>query len=104
MRDGTGGRLAHSLRVSPEDVPELVSVLEKAGRTPTGYAIEGVLITLSDLGEPDWAKDLDFDREATLCVVRCARRGPLRVLVRRLERRLPKRAVMRRIVDGLPRE
>jgi hypothetical protein len=104
IREEAAGRTTYSLGLSPEDVPELVAALEKAGRPASGYAIEAFLISLSEVGDPVWAGDLEFDSEGSRCIVRCARRGPLRRLTARLERQLPKRLLMRRIADGLPRE
>jgi hypothetical protein len=103
-REGTAGRVTYSLGVSPEDVPELVAALKKAGRAADGYAIEAFLVSLSEIGDPAWAGDLEFDSEGSRSVVRCGRRDPLRRLAERLERRLAKRGATRRIVEGLPRE
>lgn len=104
VREETLGRVTYSLGVSPEDVPELVAAFKKAGRVADGYAIEGVLVSLSEIGDPAWAGDLEFDSEAARSVVRCGRRGPLRRLAERLERRLASRGGTRRIIEGLPRE
>jgi hypothetical protein len=104
IREETAGRVTYSLGVSPEDVPELVMALKKAGRAADGYSIEAFLVSLSEIGDPAWAGDLEFDSEASRSVVRSGRRGPLRRLAERLGRRLGKRGATRRIVEGLPRE
>jgi hypothetical protein len=103
LREETGPREKYSLGVSPHDVPDLVAALENAGQIASGYTIEKVLVALSEIGDPAWAANLDFDSEAERCVVRCEQRAPLRLLARRLERHLTKRTI-RRIIDGLPLE
>ncbi len=103
-REETAGRVTYSLGVSSEDVPELVGALKRAGRDASGYTIEAFVISLSEIGDPTWAGELAFDSEASRCVVRCARHGPLRRLAERLERRLAKKTALRRLVEGLPRE
>jgi hypothetical protein len=92
------------LDISPADVPELVVALEKSGRIADGYTLEACLLRLSELGDPSWANELEFDSEADRCVVRCIRRGPLRRLVARLVRRLARKVAIRRMVQRLPRE
>ena len=104
VRDLGAEIVVYSLGLSAEDVPELVAALEKSGRGATGYAIEAILVILSEVGDPAWARDLVFDSEVSRCVVRCGRRGPLRRLAERLTRRLANRAATRRVVRGLPPE
>src|SRR6266542_2037490 len=95
----TTGRQTYSISLSAEDVPELVLALEKGGRVATGYTIEAFLIALSESGDPPWARELDFDSEASRCTVRCARREPLRRLADRLARRLANQRAARRLVE-----
>jgi hypothetical protein len=104
IRQDVAQRVTYALSVFPEDVPELVSALKNAGRVADGYGIEAFLISLSEIGNPAWASDLEFDSEASRGVVRCGRRGPLRRLAERLERRLEKPGATRRLVGSLPRE
>jgi hypothetical protein len=104
VRETRTERVVYSLCLTADDVPELVAALKKAGREADGYAIEAFLVGLSEIGDPAWAAELEFDSEASRCVVRCGRRGPLRRLAERLTRRLAKRGATRRMVEGLPHE
>jgi hypothetical protein len=104
VRDVRAEMAAYSLGLSAEDVPELVAALAKSGRGATGYSIEAFLVILLEVGDPAWARDLVFDSEASRCVVRCRRKGPLRRLAERLTRRLANRAATRGVVVALPPE
>lgn len=104
VHDNLAGKKGLSVGISPEDVPELVAAFAKAGRVANGYAIEAFMIGLSEINDPPWASELEFDSEASHCVVRCSRGEPLRRLLERLTRRLANRAATRRTIVGLPRE
>jgi hypothetical protein len=60
------------------------------------------MIRLSEKGDPAWAADLEFDSESEMFRLRCRRKGPLTLLLRRLEKRLADPAAMRRLVKGAP--
>ena len=82
------------------DVPQLAKALAKAGQPVNGYSVEAVMIVLSELKDPAWAKDLHFDSENDLFSVDCSRRAPLTFLVRRLRKRLINPAALRRLIKG----
>jgi hypothetical protein len=90
------------LALSPGRVPPLDRALIRAGHELTGSLFELVLLRLSEVGDPEWASELDFDSEAESCTVHCARRPPLVHLARRLARRLAEPARLRRLARSLP--
>jgi hypothetical protein len=88
----------------PRSVVPLAKAIASAGRDVDGYAAEAVLVRLSEIGEPEWADELNFDSEADACTVRCTRKAPLVHLVRRFEKRLAEPARLRRLVKSLPEQ
>jgi hypothetical protein len=99
--DGQGPAI-YSLSFAPGSVPTLARALAKARRSVNGLVVEAVMIRLSEKGDPAWAADLEFDSESDLFCVRCRRKGPLTLLLRRLEKRLADPAAMRRLVKTAP--
>jgi hypothetical protein len=92
----------YSLHFVPGAVVPLARALAKAGRPVNGYVVESVMIHLSEKGDPKWGAELEFDSENDLFCVRCARKGPLVLLLRRLEKRLADPLALRRLVKAAP--
>jgi hypothetical protein len=94
----------YALCFRPDEVERLAAALERAGRVVNGYSVEAVLIRLSEIGDPDWANELEFDSENDLFCVRCVRKGPLQHLLRRLERRLADPTALKRLIRSTREE
>jgi hypothetical protein len=97
----TSNGMSYRLVLVPFDSERLTAALRKAGHVVNGYALEAVLVRLSELGDPVWASEISFDAESEACVVRCSRRAPLVHLARRLERRLSDDVRLRKLIRGI---
>src|SRR5262245_16468849 len=82
------GATYYSVVFSPHAVARLAKAIVRAGRPLNGYAVEAVMIYLSEKGDPSWGAELEFDSENEMFCVRCRKKRPLEHLVRRLEKRL----------------
>jgi hypothetical protein len=101
LGDGAGGAL-YSLCFEPSAIPALARAISKAGRPLNGYMVEALMTHLAEKGDPEWLGELEFDSEHDMFCVRCPRKGPLTLLLRRLEKRLDDPAALRRLVRATP--
>jgi hypothetical protein len=97
-----GKAKSYSMVCDPLSLPQLAKALAGGGHAVNGYSVEALLIRLSEVGEPAWATELDFDAEASACTVHCPRLEPLVLLARRLDTRLAEPARLRKLVRSLP--
>lgn len=94
----------YSVQFAPDAVEQLAAAFTRAGRVVNGYTIQAVVARLSEIGEPEWANELEFDSENDAFCVRCARKAPVQHLVRRLERRLADPPALRRLIRSVREE
>jgi hypothetical protein len=64
---------------------DLVETFPGACLRVSGYSVEALLSRLSEVGEPAWGTELDFDAEAPACTVHCRRREQVVLMARRLD-------------------
>lgn len=102
--DSGDGSPLYSLRFGPADVEPLARAIRKAGLPANGHTIQSAMVRLSEVGDPEWGEELDFDSESDMFCVRSERKAPLVHLRRRLEKRLVDPVALRRLVKAIPND